>query len=261
MDFKIKITNKEEFKFFIKKLLAVEKFLFIKITDKNVISSVYFPLKDAVKAISVPLSDMFEFDGKIPDKPIKVSFFNGSKIIDALSFLEGDISAIMSCGLSDDGNSYVVDDFKLYDGTSKIKLYIGDPRISFMEMTKDEMAKAFSTNAAVYKFNMNVDDVNKLNSLFKLDDSSTANESKTFRMRIENGKLLVAGQNYDHVLKDKVDILDQGGVTEVYIYRKFIPLLDKESYEVTMCVNKVFLKSNDSAALITFALCAGMEED
>jgi hypothetical protein len=261
MEYKLKIINKEEFKAFIKKLLAVDKFLFIKITEKAVTSSVYLPLKDAVKVVSIPFSDVFEFDGTVPDKPIKISFFNGSKIIEALNFFEGVINTSMKCGLSDDGSSYVVDDFKAYDDTYNIKFFIGDPRISFMEMSKDEMSKAFSIDHAVYRFTVTSDDISKMSAAFKLDDKDATSESKTFRFKIKKDKLYVTGQNYEMKLKDTVEIMNKDEVKEVYVYRKYIPLLDKESYDGVVCVNKVFMKSNESSTLLTFALCAGVDED
>lgn len=261
MEFKLKITGKEEFKAFIKKLLAVDKFLFIKITEKAVTSSVYLPLKDAVKVVSIPFGSVFSFDGKIPDKPIKISFFNGGKIIDALSYFNGDINTTMNCGLSDDGLNYVVDEFKAYDDSLTIKFFIGDPRISFMEMSKDEMSKAFNIDYGVYRFTLSSEDVSMMMSLFKLDDKDATTESKTFKLKLKNKKLYLSGLNYEKLLKDTVDIIDEDEVKEVFVYRKFIPLLDKESYDVVVCVNKIFMKSNESSSLLTFALCAGMDEE
>lgn len=263
MEFKLKITGKEEFKAFVKKLLAVDKFLFIKITDKAVTSSVYLPLKDAVKVVSIPFGSVFTFEGNIPDKPIKISFFNGSKILDALSYFKGDITTVMKCGLSDDGLSYVVDDFKAFDDNLNIKFFIGDPRISFMEMSREEIAKAFNIDYGVYRFTLSANDVSEISSIFKLDDKDATSESKTFKFKIKgkDNTLYMSGLNYEYKLKDKVEIIDADSLKEVYIYRKYIPLLDKESYEVVVCVNKVFMKSNESSTLLTFALCAGMDEE
>ena len=69
-----------EFQYYVKKLLSIDKFIFLKLTDDKIVSSVYLPQRDAVKFSSIDTKEIFEIEDKI-EKPIKISFFNGTKVI------------------------------------------------------------------------------------------------------------------------------------------------------------------------------------
>jgi len=47
---------------FVRKLLPIDKFIFMKIAKEGTVSSVYFPERDAVKLVNTPTSDIFDAD-------------------------------------------------------------------------------------------------------------------------------------------------------------------------------------------------------
>ena len=121
-----------ELQSFVKKLLSIDKFIFMKVSAEKTVSSVFLPQRDAVKLVSVDTKDLFDVEGTI-DKTIKVSFFNGSKVIDALSHFNGEIKGTIV--YQDYGDEYIATDFIVYDDNLKINLFCSDPSLSFMEMS------------------------------------------------------------------------------------------------------------------------------
>ncbi len=253
MELKIDKVIANEFQSFIKKLLAIDKFVFMKINTKAVSSTVYFPQKDAVKLVSVPLEQMFEIKDVIKDT-IKVSFYNASRIIDALSYF-GDDTIKGKIVYEQMGDEFIASDFVIFNDKLTIKLFCADPTLSFMDMSKDEIKRAFSTDNGTFKFDLPVKQIDNINSYFKLDK-----EVETFKFAIEDNILRVKGKNYDAILSETVEVLDES-LIKVMVYKKYFPLLDKESYDVTVCTNKIFFKSQDTNTLLIIALCMNGDEE
>jgi len=245
MELKIKKINGSEFQTFVKKLLSIDKFIFMKIANDQVISSVYLPQKDAVKLTSLKTSEMFEIEE--PAKtPIKISFFNGNKVIDALSHFGEEVSAKITYQKT--GDDLVATDFTVEDENLKINLYCADPSLNFMEMTDEEIKRAFSTTGKAFSFELLTVHVDKMKSLFKLED-----DKELFKFKVSEKGIHVSGERYDAVLSHQVELHDEG-VNEVSIYKKYIPILDKENYKVVVCENKVIFRSLDTNTVLTVAV-------
>jgi hypothetical protein len=252
MELKIKKISGIEFQTFVKKLLSIDKFIFMKIASDQVTSSVYLPQKDAVKLTSMKTSDMFELE-EAPKSPIKVSFFNGNKVIDALSFFGEEMSAVISYQKT--GDDLVATDFTVTDENLKINLYCADPSLNFMEMTEDEIKRAFGATGKVFSFELLTVHVDKMKSLFKLED-----DKELFKFKVSDKGVHVSGERYDAVLTHQVET-HSDEMTEVSIYKKYIPILDKENYKVIVCENKVIFKSLDTNTLLTVAVAITDENE
>ena len=117
---------------FVKKLLPIDKFIFMKIGQEGTVSSVYFPERDAVKLVNTPTKDIFETD---ITQPVKVSFYNGTKVIDALAHFNGDVKGRIK--YSEYDGELMASDFILENEDLQINLACSDPSLSFMEMSKE----------------------------------------------------------------------------------------------------------------------------
>ena len=87
-----------------------------------------------------------------------------------------------------------------------------------------------------------------MKSLFKLED-----DKELFKFKITEKGVHVAGDRYDAVLTHQVETFSDD-LTEVSIYKKYIPILDKENYKVIVCENKVIFKSLDTNTVLTVAV-------
>lgn len=253
MELKIKTIHLDEFQAFIKKLLAIDKFIYMNITSKKVVSSVYFPQKDAVKLVSVDLEDIFEFEQSLDDN-IKVSFFNGSKVKEALSFFkDGNVSAKIS--LEDSNGTFMINEFTIFNDKLSISLFVGDPNLSFMEMSTDDIQRAFDIKSEVYRFELGKDVIDDMKSLFNINK-----ENDTFKFILDDTNLKIKEEHYENLISNSVKVKSDTK-KQATIYKKYISILDKENYDAVVCSNKVFLRSKESDTLLTFALCSGLDDD
>lgn len=249
MELKLEKIDNYELSSFIKKLIPIDKFIFLKIGKEDMVSSVYFPERDAVKLVNVPSKDVLKGDIK---KPIKVSFYNGSKVIDALSHFGGDIKG--SIKYSELDGELMASDFILQNDDLQISLACADPSLSFMEMSKEETNRAFGTDSRLFEFDLLTTHVDKMKSLFNLEK-----EEDTFTLKLSEKGVSVKGNTYDAVLSHSYEGKADNG-TQVIIYKKYINLLDKENYRVIVCSNKVVFKSLDTNTHLTVAVAISDED-
>ncbi len=248
---KIKSINVQEFTSLVKKLLVIDKFIFLKINEENITSSVFFEKKDAVKYVRLNLEELFQIDEKIPGT-IKISFFNGHKIIAALShFTRGEVSGEII--YAKHGDEYIASDFVVFNDKLQIKLFCSDPSLAFMEMTEPQLKTAFNTTAAASQFELLIAQADEINSLFNLDK-----ETETFKIGLTSDGIKIIGENYDNIITNKSEI--KGSLENVTVYKKYFDLLDKENYTVSVCENKIVFESQDTETKMTIAVCVTDEE-
>lgn len=246
MDVKIKSVNKENLNAFIKKLLSVDSFIFMTTDNDKIKSSVFFPERDAVKLASVPTSDIF--DAKF-DEPVKLSFFDGKKVISYLSHFNGEIEGKIKC--EDYEDSMRATDVLFKDEDLKINIPCTDFSLSFMEMSDDEISRAFSTEDNLFEFDLKCDAISRIKSLGTLDNSDT------FTLYKNNKGVGVKGDNYNNILVKENDDIDES----VVLYKKYLELLDREDYKVYVCDCKVIFESENTDTKLCIATVAVDEED
>lgn len=251
MDLKITSINVVEFQAYIKKLLAIDKFIFLKMDANTIVSSVYFPQRDAVKSVSVNTKDIFTFDKPLKDT-VKIAFFDGSKIIEALNFLKNSDEIQGKIVYSEFNGVHEADDFVLFNKVDRLKLVCAARSLSFMDMTDDEKSRAFGTSGLLFDFNLLSTHLDKMKDLFKLDK-----DVDTFEFVIDptSNVLNLKGSSYESLISSNVNVQT---VDTIKFYKKYIPLIDKsENYKAYVCHNKMVLKSEDSNSMLTVAACMG----
>jgi hypothetical protein len=245
MDVKINSINKDNLNTFIKKLLSIDNFIFITANKEKITSSVYFPERDAVKVVNCPVKEIF--DGKFTDD-VKISFFDGKKVINALSHFTGDVEGKISCDKYED--NLRATNFLVKDKRLKIDIPCTDFSLSFMEMSEDEIGRAFDTEDTMFNFELTVDMIAQIKSLFTLDS-----DVDTVAIYKNSKGIGVKGKNYENLLIEE-DSEDEDGT--VKIYKKYLDILDKENYDVFVCDNKIVFNSKDTD---THLCIATIEED
>jgi hypothetical protein len=249
MQIELKNIKTEILKDYIKKLLSMNKFIFLTLNDKKISSSVFLPQRDAVKLANLKSTDIFDLNGNESklEEGIKIAFFNGSKVVDALNFFNKDVS----CKIKYDkfGDDLMATDLILFNSKINIKLYCADPSLSFIEMNTDSIKRAFGTPNTLFEFELltiHVDEMKKLFSLNKEDEFFWLYSNK------EHVGVLAHDSSYDSQISKTFKSTEDE--CKVLIKKKYIDLLDKENYYIKICENKVVLKSLDSETLITIAV-------
>ena len=236
---------------FISKLTSIDKVVYLKINGDNLISSVYLPERDAVKLQEVSVDEIMSFK-KGPDKVLKMSFFNGSKVIEALkNFGNTDISEItgaIECTELD--GDLVATYIKVSSPDLTLKISCTDPVLGFMDLSGEQIKSIFSKNDVMFDFDLEVFMQSKITSLFNLDK-----DIDTFKIVYEDDNIRIKGESYDAKIT-QTDRSSASSGTEVMVYKKYFNLLDKEAYTVSVCPNKLIFKSKDSNTLLTVAVCS-----
>ena len=91
MKLKIDRIDQHELTGFINRVKLIDSFVYMKISNGQIHSAVYLPQRDAVKSHNIPCDKIFQIS-EFPDtdKEMKVAFFEGSKVIDAIKHFEHD---------------------------------------------------------------------------------------------------------------------------------------------------------------------------
>lgn len=234
----------------VKKMLLMDSQIYLTLTSDEVQSSVYLPTKDVVKKTQLNLGDVFELDETL-DKPLKLAFFNGVKVINALQYF--DIAAISGeISYTELDGEYYAEYLEIEDNTLKMKLNCTDPDLGFVSMTPNQIEIAFSNKAKKYSFDMAESDLTKIINL------NSTEKSELFSIYGDTNGIHIAGDNYDF-------IIDDSSITElekVNIHKKFLSKLDRENFEVDVCTgeqNKIVLTSRSTNTAVALNLALGVE--
>ena len=241
MEIKLTRVDVDALTSFISKLTSIDKFVYLKISGENLVSSVYLPERDAVKVQSVLL-----------EKDLKISFFNGSKVSEALrnfSDVESDeLTGVVEYAEMD--GEYIATKLKISSPDLTLSLACSDPSLGFMDLTADQIKAIFNKKDVMFDFDLEAFMQSKINSLFNLDK-----DSDTFKIQYINDAVRIKGESYDAKITQTDASSVESGV-EVMLYKKYFGLLDKEAYTVSVCPNKLIFKSKDSNTLLTVSVCS-----
>jgi hypothetical protein len=236
---------------FISKLTSIDKFVYLKVADENLVSSVYLPERDAVKVQSVLFNEIFSFENK-PDKDLKISFFNGSKVLEALrnfSNVDNDeLTGEIECAEIE--GEYIATKISVQSSNLRITVACSDPTLGFMDLSTDQIKAIFNKKDVMFDFDLEPFMQSKISSLFNLDK-----DSDTFKIQYTHDAVRIKGDSYDAKITQTDASSVESGV-EVMLYKKYFSLLDKEAYTVSVCPNKLIFKSKDSNTLLTVSVCS-----
>lgn len=237
MDNKIKIKriSVSNLSNMIKKMSSMTTEAYLNIGSEQFSSSVYTPTRDVVKYISFPLNDVME-----PDKPIeqeiKLSFFNASRVISALSHFDPHLLQAEIHTFIEDGVCYA-SKINLKDKKLRIELECQDMSFGFTSMTDDQLGRAFNEATKITEFELTKEMMTDAMSLLK-DESGEM-------MTIEIDELGVhfKGQKFDLIVDDNIV---SNEVISKTTFKTFLDKLDKENYKVVVCEFKLLFYSNDT---------------
>ena len=251
MEIKLTRVDVDALTSFISKLTSIDKFVYLKIKGENLISSVYLPERDAVKVQEVPVDEILTFENQ-PELDLKISFFNGSKINEALrNFSDTDsneLTGVVECAEME--GELIATSVKISSPSLTLTLACSDPSLGFIDLTADQIKQVFSKKDLMFDFDLEPFMQSKLSSLFNLDK-----DSDTFKIQYIDDAIRIKGDSYNA----KITETDRSSVesgSEVMLYKKYFNLLDKESYTVSVCPNKLIFKSKDSNTLLTVSVCS-----
>ena len=226
----------------VKKLLLMDTAVYLNLSGDRLFSNSYIPSKDVAKVTYVDTKEVFEFaNDEIPH--IKMSFFAGQKLIDCLKYfdphnLTGELHYYQ------DGDEYYAEKLIIKDHSLKITLHCADVSLGFTTMSDTQIDAAFGNDGELYNFHLSQELLNKLNNLITLD------KNELFKIYSDDAGVHIAGDTYDIVVDDE----KTAHHPEINLFKSFFSRIDKESYEISVCQNKLVMDSQDSSTRIALNL-------
>ena len=226
----------------VKKLLLMDSAVYLNLNGDKIYSNSYIPSKDVAKVTHIDTSEVFEFaNDEVPF--IKMSFFAGQKLIDCLKYfdphnIKGELHYYQ------DGDEFFAEKLIISDHSLKITLHCADVSLGFTTMSDGQIDAAFGNEGSLYSFHLSQELLNKLNNLITLD------KNELFKIYSDSAGVHIAGDTYDIVVDDtKTEISE-----EINLFKSFFSRIDKESYDISVCQNKLVMNSQDSPTRIALNL-------
>lgn len=229
----------------IRKMLLMDTSLYININKDQVWSSVYTPTKDVVKSFSMPTSDVFTFENPI-EETIKLSFFSGSRLANCIGHFDPHhLQMEISIFKDEDEGVFYADKMILRDQKLKIEIHCQDISLGFTSMTEDQVTRAFDKSSELFQFQYSKEDFTKVSSLISLD------KSELLKITGESDGIHIKTDAFDIIIDDNQKIND--GIQKS-TFKSFFERVDKETYHVSVCENKLILTSQETNTIIALNL-------
>lgn len=229
---------------FINRVKLIDSFIYMKMDENRITSAVYLPQRDAVKYHAVNTDAIFKLaSSPDTDKEMKIAFFDGSKVIDAIKHFDSD--AIKGeIEFIENDEDLVASTLRLFNDELEITLSCSEPSLGFKDLTQEQIEAIFSKDGSEFNFELDTYSISKVKNLFNLD------KDETFAINSSSSGVNVKGKSFNVVINP-----ESNGNGDVTVYKKYLNLLDKEEQNVYISSSKVVFASKDSETLLTVSTC------
>ena len=229
---------------FINRVKLIDSFVYMKIKDGQIKSAVYLPQRDAVKSHSVSCDQIFQIsEWPDTDLEMKVAFFEGAKVIDAIKHFESDAIKGELEFIEQEGE-LIASSLRMYNDELEITLSCSEPSLGFKDLTPEQQNAIFAVDNTQFSFNIDTHTINKVKNLFGLD------KEETFSVKSNGSGVSVNGKSFNAVINPQSN--GEGAVT---VYKKYLNLLDREEQTVHVTDSKIVFQSTESETLLTVSTC------
>ena len=228
--FKMKDCNKQMLQTIIKQMVVVDKYVNLRIGPEYTDSSSYLPAHDVVKYMRIENSAMFSNEYTL-DKPIRMSFIMGTKLLLLLNQFENDneIDLEIVYDSSSEEDEYYALKVVMSGQNLDITEVCADQRfdtINIKPISDEVMVNLLNTDDSVMCFDITKDDMRAIKSLGNID-----RECKRFEYVVKNNTLSIRERSNEE---------DE----DSEIYNKVISTVEADD-NVYMCSKNVFSVINN----------------
>tara|TARA_B100001057_G_scaffold423639_1_gene445896 strand:+ start:1214 stop:1957 length:744 start_codon:yes stop_codon:yes gene_type:complete len=229
---------------FINRVKLIDSFVYMKIQNGQIHSAVYLPQRDAVKSHSIACDQIFQIsEWPDTDLEMKVAFFEGAKVIEAIKHFEADAIKGEIEFIEQEGE-LIASSLRMFNDELEITLSCSEPSLGFKDLTVDQQAAIFATDSTQFSFNIDTHTINKVKNLFGLD------KDETFSVQANGKGVSVNGKSFNAIINP-----ESNGQGEVTVYKKYLNLLDREEQTVHVADSKIVFQSTESNTLLTVSTC------
>lgn len=228
----------------VKRMLLMDTSVYLNVDQNRIWSDVYTPTKDVVKSVWLPVNDVLQFEKPL-DETIKLSFFSGQRLLSCLGYFDPhNLSAEINVFKDEDDGILYAEKIVFKDNQLKIELHCQDISLGFTSMTSDQVGRAFDKSTSEFSFKLSSEDFSKISSLQTLD------KSELFNIYADGSGIHVKSESFDIIVDDN----NKTSSGSASIFKNFLQRIDKETYEATVCENKMILSSTESNTNIALNL-------
>lgn len=229
----------------IKRMLLMDTSVYLNVDQNRIWSDVYTPTKDVVKSVSLPANDVIQFEKPLTET-IKLSFFSGQRLLTCLGYFDPhNLSAEINVFKDEDDGILYAEKIVFKDNQLKIELHCQDISLGFTSMTSEQVSRAFDTSSKTFAFKLSSEDFSKITSLQTLD------KSELFQIYSDSDGVHVKSDSFDIIVDDNAKSSEKETAS---IFKSFLARIDKETYDVSVCENKMILDSTESNTKIALNL-------
>lgn len=229
---------------FINRVKLIDSFIYMKMDPNRITSAVYLPQRDAVKYHAINTDAIFKLkSAPETDKEMKIAFFDGAKVIDAIKHFNSD-SIKGEIEFIENDEDLVASTLRLFNDELEITLSCSEPSLGFKDLTGDQIETIFSKDGSTFNFELDTYSIGRVKNLFSLD------KDETFAIKSSSDGVNVKGKSFNVVINP-----ESNGNGDVTVYKKYLNLLDKEEQNVYISSSKVVFASKDSETLLTVSTC------
>jgi hypothetical protein len=220
----------------IRRMLLMDTSVYLNVDSERIWSDVYTPTKDVVKSISLPIDNVLQFDKPLTET-IKLSFFSGQRLLACLGYFDPhNLSAEINVFKDEDDGILYAEKIIFKDNQLKIELHCQDISLGFTSMTSEQVKRAFDLSTKNYEFKLSSENFSKVLSLQTLD------KSELFTIYSDKSGVHIKSDSFDIIIDDNYKKVEEPRS----IFKSFLQRIDKETYTVTVCENKMILVSDES---------------
>jgi len=229
---------------FINRVKLIDSFVYMKIKNGQIHSAVYLPQRDAVKSHSIACDKIFQVsEWPDTDAEMKVAFFEGNKVIEAIKHFEADAIKGELEFIEQEGE-LIASSLRMFNDELEITLACSEPSLGFKDLTPAQQDAIFAIDNTKFSFNIDTHTINKVKNLFGLD------KDETFNVKGNGNGVAVTGKSFNAVINP-----ESNGAGEVTVYKKYLNLLDREEQKVHVTEGKIVFQSTESETLLTVSTC------
>lgn len=228
----------------IKRMLLMDASVYLNVDSERIWSDVYTPTKDVVKSVWLPVNDVLQFEKPL-DETVKLSFFSGQRLLTCLGYFDPhNLSAEINVFKDEDDGVLYAEKIVFKDNQLKIELHCQDITLGFTSMTSDQVKRAFDDSSVEFAFKLSSEDFAKVTSLQTLD------KSELFTIYADKEGIHVKSDSFDIIIDDN----NKTSSGSAALFKSFLQRVDKETYDVSVCENKMLMTSTESNCKIALNL-------
>ena len=199
--------------------------VYFKVSDKGIFTDSHNSSGTIIKSVKMMSGKVFSDATGLTEKPIKMSFYDGKKVKNALSFLTGsDITATLDVTEMD--NELYAESMTINTPKVKFKLRAADPSlIEFANVPEESMSSVFDTESTDLSFNLTVNEISQIKKICVLD------RSDEISIVVEKGDIIVTGS--DDSFSISLDAKADENINNTYrVDKELFNLIDINNYTV-----------------------------